>query len=285
MENSENQVIAKPRSNPFRKTCNALFFSLVTLVTISPTVWAAPNSVYLEDLTWTEVHDDIQAGKNTIIIPVGGTEQSGPHMALGKHNVRAKVLAGKIASILGNALVAPVIAYVPEGSITPPSGHMRFVGTISVSDDAFQSILASAARSFKQNGFVNVILIGDHGGYQTQLKAVATRLNHDWASSPARAFYIADYYKAADSDFAQLLRSKGFTNEQIGVHAGTADTSLTLAVDPSLVRLNQMQRSPEKNNGDNGDPRPSTAALGQLGVDMIISKTVAAIRTAVAAPR
>src|SRR5947207_1744732 len=79
------------------------------------------KSVFLEELTWTELRDDIRAGKTTIIVPVGGTEQSGPHMALGKHNVRAKVLAGRIAESLGNALVAPVIAYVPEGSIEPPA--------------------------------------------------------------------------------------------------------------------------------------------------------------------
>ena len=58
-------------------------------------------------------------------------------MALGKHNVRAKVLAGKIASALRNALVAPVVSYVPEGAITPPTAHMRYAGTISVPDEAF----------------------------------------------------------------------------------------------------------------------------------------------------
>ncbi len=84
------------------------------------------KSVFLEDLTWTELRDDLRAGRTTVIVPVGGTEQSGPHMALGKHNVRVKALAGRIAEGLGNALVAPVIAYVPEGSIEPPAAHMRF---------------------------------------------------------------------------------------------------------------------------------------------------------------
>ena len=102
-----------------------------------------PSTVLIEEMTWTEVRDDIHVGKTTVIIPIGGTEQSGPHMALGKHNVRVKTLAGKIAASLGNALVAPVVAYVPEGSIAPPSGHMRFAGTISVPDDAFKSMLAS----------------------------------------------------------------------------------------------------------------------------------------------
>src|SRR6185295_20050544 len=85
---------------------------------------APPPSVFLEELTWTELRDAITAGKTTVIVPIGGTEQSGPHMVLGKHNVRARVLAGRIAEQLGNAVVAPVIAYVPEGSITPPAAHM-----------------------------------------------------------------------------------------------------------------------------------------------------------------
>ena len=62
---------------------------------------AAPRSLYLEDLTWTELSDALKSGTTTIIIPVGGTEQNGPHMALGKHNARAKALAGKIAATLG----------------------------------------------------------------------------------------------------------------------------------------------------------------------------------------
>src|SRR5450432_3438358 len=90
----------------------------------APTAGAAVRSVYLEELTWTELRDALAAGTTTIILPVGGTEQSGPHMALGKHNVRAKVLAGRIATQLGNALVAPVVAYVPEGPVDAPNGHM-----------------------------------------------------------------------------------------------------------------------------------------------------------------
>ena len=70
----------------------------------------ATRSVFLEELTWTELRDDIRAGATTVIVPVGGTEQSGPHMALGKHNVRVKALAARIAESLGNVLVAPVIA-------------------------------------------------------------------------------------------------------------------------------------------------------------------------------
>src|SRR6201982_2462086 len=96
----------------------------------------ALDTVFLEELTWTELRDQIRSGKTTIIVPIGGTEQNGPHMALGKHNLRARHLSEKIARALGNALVAPVIAYVPEGTIEPPTAHMRFPGTITVPEEA-----------------------------------------------------------------------------------------------------------------------------------------------------
>ncbi len=272
---------------PVHPSLSAIMTTIATmaiggLMLLSAPAWSAPDSVFIEELTWSEVHDAVAAGKSTIIIPVGGTEQSGPHMALGKHNVRVRVLAGKIATTLGNALVAPVLAYVPEGAITPPTGHMRFAGTISIPDEAFKGLLDGTARSFKQHGFVNIVLIGDHGGYQSQLKTVAARLNRDWAATPARAHFIADYYRAADTDYVKALHAKGLSEAQIGTHAGTADTSLMLAIDASLVRTELMRRDPkeERASGVSGDPRPSSAALGQTGVELIVARTVAAIRTA-----
>src|SRR6187401_3029331 len=78
---------------------------------------AESPSVFLADLTSPELAERIRGGATTILIPIGGTEQNGPHMTLGKHNVRAQKLAERIARELGNAVVAPVIAYVPEGSL------------------------------------------------------------------------------------------------------------------------------------------------------------------------
>jgi len=270
------------RSRPKLLAGAALVWLTICACAASVAAQAGPASVYLEELTSAEVSGAIHAGTTTIIIPIGGTEQSGPHMALGKHNVRARVLAGKVAAALGNTLVAPVLAYVPEGRITPPAGHMRFAGTISVPDDAFKSLLEGAARSFRQTGFTDVVLIGDHGGYQAQLQAVATRLNRDWAGSPARVLFIEDYYRAAQAPYVQALHAQGLSDAQIGTHAGVADTSLMLAVDPSLVRADQLPLAARQgqSGGVAGDPRASSAALGQLGVDLIVQQTVAAIRKA-----
>lgn len=239
-----------------------------------------PKTVFLQDLTWTELQAEIKAGKTTVIIPIGGTEQSGPDVALGKHNARVRVLSQRIAQALGNALVAPVIAYVPEGSYAPPTAHMRFPGTITISDDTFEKMLESAANSFKIHGFRNIVFLGDHGGYQNDLKRVAGRLNRSWSGSAARAFAPPEYYDASSRGFAQILQRRGYRNDEIGVHAGLADTSLQLAVAPDMVRLDRLRsgQKPGPAEGVHGDPRRASAELGRLGVETIVSRTVAAIR-------
>jgi len=111
------------------------FIIASALATLSLSPFAqAPDAVFIEELTWTEVRDAIKAGKTTVILPTGGTEQNGPHMVLGKHNFIIKHTSEQIARKLGNALVAPVVAYVPEGDLDPPSGHMRYPGTRSRDD-------------------------------------------------------------------------------------------------------------------------------------------------------
>jgi creatinine amidohydrolase len=240
----------------------------------------ASDTVFLEELTWTELRDQIRAGKTTVIVPIGGTEQNGSHMALGKHNLRVRYLSDKIARALGNALVAPVIAYVPEGALVPPTGHMRFPGTITVPEDAFDKILEYAARSFKLAGFHDIVFLGDHGSYQKDEKAVAERLNKEWAAQHVRVHGVEEYYRASESEFGRLLTSKGFREEEVGTHAGLADTSLMLAVDPRLVRTDRLKPG----DGANGDPRRSSAELGQLGVDLIVTRTVDAIRNATSHP-
>src|ERR1700741_3483383 len=103
---------------------------------------AHASSVYIEDLTWTEVRAAIQAGKTTAIIYTGSSEQNGPHMAIGKHNFVAHYVAGQIAEKLGNALVYPTLPFAPTGSrATPTTEHMRFPGSVSLDAETFQAVV------------------------------------------------------------------------------------------------------------------------------------------------
>jgi creatinine amidohydrolase/Fe(II)-dependent formamide hydrolase-like protein len=259
--------------------CCAFVFLLATT---AAALAAMPDTVLLEQLTWTELRDAIAAGSTTVIMPIGGVEQSGPAMALGKHDARVQLLSERIARALGNALVAPVLAYVPEGNIDPPTAHMRFPGTITVPEPVFEQLVESAARSFRHAGFRDIVLLGDHGGYQKGLQAVATRLNRAWAASGVRVHALPEYYRAAESEFAALLKQRGFRDEEIGTHAGLLDTSLTLALAPALVRSDQLAARMGRADGVYGDPRRASADIGRIGADLVVRRTVEAIRRAIA---
>jgi creatinine amidohydrolase len=237
----------------------------------------APDTPHIEELTWTELRDQLQAGTTTVLVPIGGTEQNGPHMVLGKHNIRVRVLAGLIAQRVGSTVVAPVMAYVPEGSINPPMAHMRFTGTLSISDGTFEAVLESTARSLCQHGFKNVVFLGDHGGYQKNLERVAVKLKTGLGACKVHALH--DYYRAAQADYAEILEKKGFSAAEIGTHAGLSDTALSLAVAPASVRDTVAKTAvPQVNDGVYGDPRRATAELGQLGVDRVIKASAKALR-------
>ena len=109
------------------------------------------DTVFIEDLTFDEIRDLIKGGAKNVIVATGGTEDNGPHMVLGKHNYVVSYTADKIARALGNTLVAPVIAYVPEGAWEPPAGHMQKPGSISLPDDKGYS-RSSGSRGKQHEG-------------------------------------------------------------------------------------------------------------------------------------
>ena len=249
---------------------------------------AAPSSsVVLEELTSTELRDRIHHGATTVLIPIGGVEQSGPYIALGKHNVRAGMLARQIAQKLGNTIVAPVVSYVPEGSISPPAGHMRQAGTISIPAAAFEAVLEGAAASLRQHGFRDIIFIGDHGGYQKNEQNVAAKLNRAWSKGgkggtgeDARAYALLDYYDITQTKYIAELQKRGFSAAEIGLHAGLADAALMLATEPAMVRSEAMAHGakPGVADGVRGDATRATAELGQIGIKLQVDTSVAAIK-------
>jgi creatinine amidohydrolase len=152
------------------------------------------DSVWLEELTWMEVRDLMKAGKTTIIVPTGGVEQNGPYLAAGKHNYVLRATCPAIAKKLGNALCAPVVPFVPEGDIDPPTQHMKYPSTISLTETTYRAMLTDIASSLKSHGFERIVLIGDSGGNQAGMKAVATELAARWAGSRTTIRFIPEYY-------------------------------------------------------------------------------------------
>lgn len=239
----------------------------------------AVDSVFLEELTWLEVRDALGAGKTTAIVASGGMEMNGPYLATGKHNYILRATGEAIARKLGNALVAPIVAFVPEGSIDPPTGHMRYPGTISLREETFRALLTDIAASLKANGFGQIIFIADSGGNVAGMKAVAAELAAKWGGKPG-IHYIAEHYDY--SEVAQWLETQGVKQVNEGHHDDFAITSQMLVVDPRTTRMAQRRAKGKFSiNSVALDPLEKSVAMGKRVIEHRAERTVAAIRKVV----
>lgn len=261
-------------------------FTMVALLLAGSRVGAQPAAakaappVFIDELTWTEIRDRMLGGTKTAIIGTAGQEQKGPHMVTGEHKYVLQHTTERIARTLGDALVAPIITYVPEGSWEMPlRGHMAKAGTITLPEDRFIELLVHAAKSLRAGGFTTVILIGDSGGNQNGMKAAADQLNAAWKENGGRALFIGDYYTKSAEDIRTYLGKLGFPMEAIGSHAGMVDTSELLFVNPALVRRDRLApNGGAPDSGVNGDPTKATAAFGKALVQIKIDNALAQIR-------
>ena len=245
-----------------------------------------PDTVFLEELTWDELRELMRAGKTTAIIATAGTEQKGPHMVIGEHRFTLEYTTDKIARALGNAIVAPIITHVPEGSWDNPSGHMRMAGTITLPNDRFMTLLEHTARSLKGGGFKEIILIGDSGGNQDGMRDVALKLNTEWKGTGIRVHWIGDYYTKAQADQRRyLIDSLKVADSDIGSHAGMLDTSELMFINSTYIRTSKLApNGGSANSGVNGDPTKATKEIGRKLLQIKIDNAVAQIKASIAAP-
>jgi creatinine amidohydrolase/Fe(II)-dependent formamide hydrolase-like protein len=233
----------------------------------------------MEEMTWMEIRQRITGGAHVVIVPTGGTEQNGPHMVTGKHNIIVHYTAGEIAKRLGDALVAPVLPFSPSGRISPPEGHMQFPGTISLGEKAFAAVLEDEARSLKQNGFRLICFIGDHGGSQRVQKQVAEKLTDEWFSDGIIVLQVDDYY--ANNGQEAWGNKTGLKVSDPGAHAGHIDTSEVLALDPRGVRDTLRAARSERDyraTGAMGDSSQATANYGRKYLGLKIEAAVKQIK-------
>ena len=190
-----------------------------------------------------------------------------------------KVASERIARTLGRTLVAPVMAYVPEGDINPASGHMTKAGTISIPPEVFHLLIEHTARSLNAHGFTDILLIGDSGPNQPVMEQVAKQLNQEWRDGPTRIHFVSEWYAAVTRFSEEVLIPRGETKETIGRHAGMNDTALSMAMAPQDVRANIM--TPGRGmviDGVSGDPTRATYAIGLEAYDFMFKAAVTQIR-------
>lgn len=245
---------------------------------------AAQDTVFIEELTWMEVRDALKDKKTTVIIATGGVEENGPYVVTGKHNFILRATSEAIARKLGDALVAPIVPFVPEGEIDPPTEHMKYPGTISVKEETFERLLADICACFRTHGFREIILIGDSGGNQDGMEAVATDLNKKWAGGKARVHFIPEYYNYEDID--DWLATQGIKEGDEGFHDCFSVSATLAAVDPALIRAKQRQAAKKFSiNGIELAPLEKTVEWGKKIIAFRAEATVKAIRKAIAEPQ
>ncbi|HIB09640.1 MAG TPA: creatininase family protein [Gemmatimonadetes bacterium] len=232
-----------------------------------------PNTVFLDELTWMEVADKIDAGTTTVIVATAGTEQNGPHMVLGKHKFIITETAKRIARELENALVAPIVTYVPEGNIEGITGNRQRAGTITLPNEHYMKLLEYTARSLAGGGFTDIVLIGDSGGNQRGMETVAQMLNEEWSGSAARVHFVGDYYSG--HGFREWLQEQGHTMEDIGSHAGITDTSQLLYVNARHIRTEKLAPfGGFEGAGVRGDPTQASVSYGRVGIQLKVNAAV-----------
>ncbi|GAA0517246.1 creatinine amidohydrolase [Halorubrum aquaticum] len=185
----------------------------------------------LADATWTDVRD---ADVDVALLPVGSTEQHGPHAPLGTDTLNAVAVAEAAAAAYDAEPRAGVADGVPRGEalVGPPipvgvaEEHRAFDGTMWVSPDAFRAYVREAAASFPAHGVDRVVLVNGHGGNVEALAEVARRFSRD----PAH-----DGYGVAFTWFEAVGEHAG----DMG-HAGPLETALLRAANPDLVREDRV---------------------------------------------
>lgn len=244
----------------------------------------ALNTVWIEEMTWMEVRDALADGTTTAIIATGGIEQNGPYTATGKHNFVLQGACEDLAMELGNALCAPIIKLVPEGDYVERTGHMAYPGTLSLRQETFEMVLDDVASSLAAHGFEHLILIGDSGGNQRGLAAVADRLNERWGPDAAsRAHHIPEFY-----NYDEVLE---YMENDLGVRHTTDDglhdnfyiTAIQMTVDPDAIRYDQrVEAGLTTINGVSITPKEEAIRVGEQLLRFRVEKTAAAVRAAIA---
>jgi sterol desaturase/sphingolipid hydroxylase (fatty acid hydroxylase superfamily)/creatinine amidohydrolase/Fe(II)-dependent formamide hydrolase-like protein len=275
-----------PFKKAFRFNKGALAAWAVAMLGLSTASMAAgrfaPPTLHLEDLTWTEVDQALEEGYRAIIIPTGGTEQNGPHAILGKHNKIIRHTAEEVAKRHGKTLVAPVMAYVPEGSISPRRGHMRYAGTLSLREEVFEMVLEDTAKSLFAHGFRTVYILGDSGGSVAAQDRATEAVRADLKPGQ-RMIHLTDYY--LENGQVEHLLDEGYSRDAIGYHAGIRDTSELVAVEPEAVRKTGL-RSTRQDRGATGAYWTASPEIGETMLELKIDAALRQIeREEIAATR
>jgi creatinine amidohydrolase len=215
------------------------------------------GALELDRLTWPEVRAELEAGRDTVVVAFGATEQHGPHLPLATDALIGDHLARIVADRL-DAFVAPTVR------IGCSEHHLEFPGTLSISEETFHGVVGDLVRSLARGGFGRVVLLPTHGGNFGPLAAAVEKLG------PVEGIEIR-----ALTDLTALLtlaqlgaEEHGVPLGEGGVHAGEWETSMLMAIHADLVHLERGEP------GYTGDPQAAIGAIFGEGVHSVAANGV-----------
>jgi creatinine amidohydrolase/Fe(II)-dependent formamide hydrolase-like protein len=236
------------------------------------------NTVFIEYLTSVELADKIREGFSTVLIYSGGTEETGPHVVLGKHNFRVQSYAQRVAEGLGTALVAPILPFAPNGMVI-----QQFPGTITLDSLTFSNVNEQVALSMIASGFKHIILMSDHFNSQQPLAELAKKLSEIYHEQNIDVYYASDGYTKARKEIEASIEKQNIVP---GGHGGLWDVSETMAISKNHVRPHLFTigdttlkgNGPLNERGFSGDPTKANVKQGKQFADLRVSLYITEIR-------
>ena len=234
------------------------------------------TALQLDRMTWAEVKEEIQKGRDTVVVPFGSTEQHGRHLPLGTDAVLGDEIGWGLADRLG-AFLAPTVRFGCS------EHHLAFSGTISIGEETFRGIVTDVVASLSGHGFRRIVLLPTHGGNFKPMAEAVTNIEH------ARGVRILAFTDLGGlvSAAAESSKAFGVNSAKSGAHSGEWETSLMLALRPEQVKMDraaegfvgELSEIMSKvfdgiqnldQNGVLGDPRPASIEAGKQYLEDII---------------
>lgn len=248
---------------------------------MSPT---RPNTVQLGKLSWPELDAALENGVNTVILPLGATEQHGPHLPLDTDTLLATTIAERVAKKLKKTLVAPA---VPVG---PSKEHGGFPGTVSITPETLERLVQEQVASLAKQGFDRIVILPGHGGCFPVIEAAYPNLVEVTSADVVAVTSLGRYVDLLEMG----LEAAGIDIDEPAPHAGASETAMLLAVAPetvrderptgytgsvSLAKLFSEGVEAYAENGVLGDAREATAEVGETVLQVVVDAYADFIRT------
>jgi creatinine amidohydrolase len=240
--------------------------------------------ILLSECTLLDVEEQLQRSPK-VVVPVGATEQHGPHAPFGTDSILATEVGVRLAQRIG-ALVAPTLTYGVSGD------HRGYAGVPFVSAGTMTALVQDVVLSLASGGFREIILVNGHYTNSIVLSAAIMEVG-DRLPSGTIAFPFNYWDALPPEELAEYLGA------EVGLHANIGETSAVLAVDESLVKLDfavreypafPVEPTPAmvsayffsargtlpraSRSGVWGDPSGSSAELGRRYLDRIEEASV-----------